>query len=137
MQPFPKLPAFTVAITILSYYRTCSEVMPILQRLSHTTRAYCYYHKMTLQRHLVPNCLAVITKPLQSRGDALNHLNESQTFVWPPQYLLDQIKNSSRPVRISKLTIHYAECQNNHRRVVEQMRQVAQGDEVPRNVAIN
>lgn len=38
---------------------------------------------------------------------------------------------------MTKLTIYYAECQNNHRQVVEQMRQVAQEEEVPRNVAIN
>lgn len=59
LQPFPALPAFTVAITVLKYAGTQASVMQLLQRASHTTRAYCFHHKASLDQLLIKQIVNV------------------------------------------------------------------------------
>ena len=40
MTPFPKLPSMIISATILGFFGTTDEVCPMLQNLSHTSRAY-------------------------------------------------------------------------------------------------
>ena len=125
MQPFPSIPAFTVAITVLKYAGAQSDVMQVLQRLSHTTRAFCYHHKSSLDSTLV---LQRVRFKNNARMNDIGNMNRNQLtdYEWPSKELFDKFNLSKKPVMLKSLTLHYSKHMYNHKDRVKQIRDDAE-----------
>ena len=121
MQPFPSLPAFTVAITLLKYAGTQTDVMQVLQRLSHTTRAFCYHHKSSLDSTLVLQCVNFKNNAAMHGIGNFND-NQLKEYEWPSKELFDKFNLSKKPVMLKSLTLNYSKHMYNHKDRVSQIR---------------